>query len=84
MPFYIFVKYIFFSAYMIKHPESFLYSYSESSHVLNPSTLYLCGVNVNLDIYFLKLTRGEVGGDSGGEKGEGLLRNMYKGHMTKL
>lgn len=51
VPFYIFVKYIFFSAYMIKHSGSFLYSYSESSHVLNPSIIYICGINVNLYVY---------------------------------
>ena len=42
--------------------------------------------NITRDIEIqnkLIVTRGEVGEDNGGEKGEGLSRNMYKGHMDK-
>ena len=42
--------------------------------------------NITRDIEIqnkLIVTRGEVGEDKGGEKGEGLSRNMYKGHMDK-
>ena len=31
----------------------------------------------------LTVTRGEVGGDNGEEKGEGLSRSIHKGHMDK-
>lgn len=51
---YIGANCIFFSAYMIKHSESFLHSHFESSQVLNPSTSHTCGISVNVEKYFKK------------------------------